>query len=1362
MPKTLAHILNRILWTVIITVLLLLAAYVSIGRYYIERLEQHQQPLLDSFKRYTGLSIKADNLRGEWSKLSPVFFIQKLAVEAADGSGATAISADQLVIEVDPLASLLNGSLQLKKLQLADANLHLDQQADGRWQVRGFPSNQRQQVNTGKIIDLLLSIDQAAVAHSQIRLSPHAEADSVLSLQELSLQHRHGFRRLRLQAGFAHRAADIARHPLAIIAEAKGDPRELTEFSSQAYLKLEDINFQALLPLLKSTGIDLQAAKLNGELWLDWQPQTEISMQGLIETPLLDFAAISGKAFPALQQAAIAFRAEKNAGNLWQGWISKLQGQWQQQTFSFEKIFISSSNDQLDLATAALDLATLAKKVTAIDALDPKIKELVATLNPSGQLKNLHLLLPLSTQKEREDYARRSRDQKTVEPQGSQALEFTLKANLESVGVDAWRNAPGAKQLSGYLNLKPHTGEVIFSGNAIELSFPKVYRQPLGFDSINGQVWWRIENQRLLLNSTPLQLSADHGPANVLLSLDVPIVKGAELPPMMTLAVGLLDTDISYRNKFIPATISPNLQQWLDESLLAGQINRGGFLYRGSLRRGDVANRTVQLFFDVEDTELDYRKPWPQLQGIAGLVMVDNTEVEVVANQAQLFNLDFSQLSANVVKKSKYAGSDAQGSWLTVNAVAGGSSHDALRIVNESPIRDQVKDSLASWQMEGAATIGLALELPLFKVEQAEKKTTTDKKTRTEIASSTDIQVAVDFNDAKLFIPEVELGIEQLAGRINYSSGNGLSSTDLAAQLFNQPFSIDIQQPQANHLSIDIASSIKAESLQQWLQQPILSFLSGGSEFSVTMDIGDSRSNQLSLSSSLQGMAINLPGEFSKPAESALDFSLRVPLSKNPQMKMQLADWAALSLQLREQKTDSALLVLKPDVADLGEEISLQSGKFSIAGIVNQIVLDDWLPVIDQYQQAVAPAPKKQAVADEPAQQKNKPNARLQPQVNQLVVGQIKAFDQQWNNSVFRASYDAEAWWVMVDNADISGALTFFDDDNKPARARLSKLRLPKALLNSSRSNKKLRQADLPDFAMNVEVGSLFMGDDFYGRLSALLENNDQGFSASSLRGNVRGLLFTEERPTALTWKTTESGELSRFVGQINVANLKEVLANWNYEQFIESEYGYASMDVRWSGSPSQWRPSKMRGPVSLYVNKGQFLKASDTTTGTLKVVGIINLTNLVRRLSLDFSDLYDSGISYDRIGGDLMFDNGRLSIIDELAVKTPSSKFALRGDADLLESTLDMELIATLPVASNLPWLAMLTGNIPAAAGVFVASKIFEKQVDKLSSAVYDIDGNWNEPSLKLKQVFDDGDKGPSEQSTAQAAELDDAVKQP
>ena len=83
-------------------------------------------------------------------------------------------------------------------------------------------------------------------------------------------------------------------------------------------------------------------------------------------------------------------------------------------------------------------------------------------------------------------------------------------------------------------------------------------------------------------------------------------------------------------------------------------------------------------------------------------------------------------------------------------------------------------------------------------------------------------------------------------------------------------------------------------------------------------------------------------------------------------------------------------------------------------------------------------------------------------------------------------------------------------------------------------------------------------------------------------------------------------------------------------------------------------------------------------------------------------------------------------------------SSFQFSGVSDVAAQSLDGELIATLPVANNLPWVAALAASLPIAAGVFVVSKVFNKQMNRLSSAVYRIGGSWDEPEVKFDHIFD------------------------
>ena len=68
-------------------------------------------------------------------------------------------------------------------------------------------------------------------------------------------------------------------------------------------------------------------------------------------------------------------------------------------------------------------------------------------------------------------------------------------------------------------------------------------------------------------------------------------------------------------------------------------------------------------------------------------------------------------------------------------------------------------------------------------------------------------------------------------------------------------------------------------------------------------------------------------------------------------------------------------------------------------------------------------------------------------------------------------------------------------------------------------------------------------------------------------------------------------------------------------------------------------------------------------------------------------------------------------------------------------------DLVVTLPIGSNLPWMAALAGGLPAAAGAYVASRIFESQLGKFSSAIYKVSGRLEDPQIEFQKVFDTED---------------------
>ncbi|MGI9276516.1 MAG: AsmA-like C-terminal region-containing protein, partial [Endozoicomonas sp.] len=167
-------------------------------------------------------------------------------------------------------------------------------------------------------------------------------------------------------------------------------------------------------------------------------------------------------------------------------------------------------------------------------------------------------------------------------------------------------------------------------------------------------------------------------------------------------------------------------------------------------------------------------------------------------------------------------------------------------------------------------------------------------------------------------------------------------------------------------------------------------------------------------------------------------------------------------------------------------------------------------------------------------------------------------------------------------------------------------------------------------------------------------------------------------------------------------------------------------------------------GSVHLELDQGS-LKKLEGGAGALKLFGLFNLETLTRRLRLDFSDLYTQGISFDDLDGTLRFNEGIITFDEPLVVEGPSSNFKIDGIVDTNAETMDVSLVVTLPVTSNLPILSYLLGSAPQVAGFFyLADKLVGRQVDQLASIRYRIQGSFDDPQVSLDQLFSNKAKKP------------------
>jgi uncharacterized protein YhdP len=212
--------------------------------------------------------------------------------------------------------------------------------------------------------------------------------------------------------------------------------------------------------------------------------------------------------------------------------------------------------------------------------------------------------------------------------------------------------------------------------------------------------------------------------------------------------------------------------------------------------------------------------------------------------------------------------------------------------------------------------------------------------------------------------------------------------------------------------------------------------------------------------------------------------------------------------------------------------------------------------------------------------------------------------------------------------------------------------------------------------------------------------------------------------------------------GVLEGGGLQDLSSLLGHKTPLNNKSSVIDLNIAWPGRPDQFAAGRLNGEFSVRLGDGVILESSETAQ-LFRLFNLLNTDTLQRRLQFDFSDLYEAGVAFDAIYGKGRLDQGVLSWNPDLQLAGPSGALRLSGLTNLADETLDMRLVVILPLTQNLPLAAILMGASPPVGGaLFVLDKLLGEPLSKLTSATYSVRGTWNNPEVKLRNIFDSGNR--------------------
>ena len=764
---------------------------------------------------------------------------------------------------------------------------------------------------------------------------------------------------------------------------------------------------------------------------------------------------------------------------------------------------------------------------------------------------------------------------------------------------------------------------------------------------------------------------------------------------------------LSSVRQLLPNVLDLQTREWIEDSIHQGEVVGAAMsfhTYRGPQETTYTSRFELTGLF--QNAVVDYYEGWPLLEDADGVLVVSDGEVDVALANGKVMDIPVEDA---VVEIRNVDGVDTVLASFEVSTDLskliefnwGSQLHEHLTFVEED------------WIGSGAATGEFELTLPLISEDE-------------QLAH---VVGSMNLSNAEMAFPEYNIALANIEGELDFETPSFVFSEGVQATMFGKPLQLNMQTAYANDESgvtepeiwIDAEGTVDAADVFELIDVEPLPVFEGDTTFRsrLTVYAESDRPSALKVQSDTRGISVYLPSPLLKLPDETRD--TQVQMVFHP-------DWTHLSFN-----SEPILGLLRVENGEVvGGELAFNSYPSMSETTRGEIVVSGQ---IDNFNFEFG----------------SEAGGELDDRyrfddfgIATLHMGN-QAFDSATLNGVFAPDeldlrLDSEAFaasvaWTESEGYEIDIDHLFVhktDGEEDPLSIE--------DVEDLTRMSINFKQLSYVDGDTVTDLGSW----DFE------LLPHSTGVEIRSLHANLGGLELTTTPEYVTRWDTTENRTYMR-VGLYG-SDIGKTLAHWDFYRAIESDSYSVFAELAWDGSPLMFEPNIISGEIVGDINNGRLIDVTQGE-GAIKLAGLLNFSKLLERLQLDFGDIVNKGLSFDRILMDVGLAEGRIWMREPLAIKGSGSVIRVGGSLDMNTENLDCEVIVTLPLSRSLPWYAAsIAGTNPVTAvGLLIGQQIFVQQLNRMSSGKYRVQGSFEEPEVEFVGLFTD-ELSAADESTGKA----------
>jgi len=1251
--------------------------------------ERHPDRVAAWLSERAGRPVAFDRLEAAWTRRGPLLRFDGLRI----GAGEDAVRIGEAEMLVSQYAGLLPGRA-FSELRLRGLQLTLEHAEDGRWQVRGLPGSERADADPFAVLERL---GELQVIGGQ--LSVHAPAfglDTTLPRIDLRLQ----VDGARVRAA-ARAWIDEDAQPLDLALDL-----DRHHGTGQAYAAALRADVAAWAPLLHFAGAGVESGHGRAQLWLQLQDNriaqvtldaalTDVglrgaSMPGQDLPPRLAFARVEAQA--RWRSSAAGWRLDAPHLRLGNGDAPQvLDG------------LVATGGAGFSLRAGQIDGGPLLALLALGDRFDPGLRRWLLGAAPEAEVRDLSIV----------------RDERG---------RVRAQARLQALRFASLGDTPGLSGLAGTLSGDAQGfGFVPDPDAVVRFDWPSGFGAPHQVTLRGEIVGWR-EGDGLRVGTPALRVQGEGYAADMRGGV---WFQNDGTRPALDLATALDEAEVPVARRFWVRHVMPDAaERWLDDALVGGRVREGRAVLRGDLddwpfsaAAGGEYRGLFHARARLHQATVRFQQDWPALEEFDAVATFVNDGFRVQGN-GTIAGVEVRDIEGSLDHYSR--------GLLEVRARPAGDAGEVLALLQRSPLRNGIEDTLDSLSAAGPLAATFALSLPLHG----------DGRAQPTVAGEVDLR-GVTLGDARW-----KIELQQVRGLARYDR-HGFRGDGLSAVREGRTSAVSLRAGRG-HVR-DAASVFEAEleaplSAQELLQQaPRLAWLAphidGRSRWQVGVAVaqatrpGEAATTRLQLRSDLVGTTLDLPAPLRKPAAEPLPTTISATL---PLEDAEVGVAMGSRLALRARATP----------AGTGVRVQLGASSLTEPPPVSGLVVGGQTPELD----AMGWTALATAGGDDGQGDSGLPLRGID-----VDVAELRLLGTGFPRTRMHVSQDAVATQVRFEGEALAGALQIPRGPHGAVSGRFERLHWqpasPLSAVQPAVAGNVAADASAPSTAqapmaaardevdpssvpaLQLDVDDFRFGALALGRLELRTRSTAAGLEIERLQTRSP----SQRLDASGTWTGRGASARTQLHVDADSRDFGELMAGLGFGGSIAGGDGRLGFEAEWPRSPADFSLGAIRGELSLAIKDGHLVEVEP---GAGRVLGLLGVAQLPRRLMLDFRDFFSKGFAFDRIGGSVRFAAGTARS-DDMAIDGPAAEIRMRGRSDLRAQTHDQTIEVHPRTGNLLPAVGAIAGGPVGAAVGAVANAMLKRPLGEMNARTYRVTGPWKDPKVEVVEV----------QSTPQAA---------